>query len=417
MTLSAFLCAAIAVLSPHFPLTASDSAQSADSLDTRPIHSIEIYSDNQWASNAATKWVVAGLAFGGDITSPVRTLTSRTAERGTGVGGGLTRQGVALVLPPMNIGEEPDKGRWRTTVALEHMQLVSATWSPGMATFFFGRHGIEGNTEGWLGTSTFRRWASTSLKVGGIRTHRTALRSTPVDMTLNWSVNAGEVHLHEGGSLQYNSRYQWDGDSIQLDLKGSATNSSGVGTLFSLDLGIAIEEAEGEGGRPDRWSFSVRDWGSGRFGGWIWQRLDTSYAEAGLPVLEGAGLDFSDVIQNDTILSTLRRRMPKTVQFQWDRESLRMPGVVWSLRLENNRSAPRGQAELVRSSGRGAVRTTVGIGYGGWGGTYIPLDFEFATRDVRQGRPGGTLAVSTRWLALPGSGGRMALGLNWHQTF
>ncbi|MEC7114078.1 MAG: hypothetical protein VXW79_03840, partial [Bacteroidota bacterium] len=90
MTLSAFLCAATAALSPHFPLTASDSAQPADSLDTRPIHSIEIYSDNQWASNAATKWVVAGLAFGGDITSPVRTLTSRTAERGTGVGGGLT---------------------------------------------------------------------------------------------------------------------------------------------------------------------------------------------------------------------------------------------------------------------------------------------------------------------------------------
>ena len=83
MTLSAFLCAAAAALSPHFPLSAADPA---DSLDSRPIHSIELYSENQWASNAATKWVVAGLAFGGDITSPVRTLTSRTAERGTGVG-------------------------------------------------------------------------------------------------------------------------------------------------------------------------------------------------------------------------------------------------------------------------------------------------------------------------------------------
>ena len=69
MTLSAFLCGAAAVLSPHFPLTASDSAQPADSLDTRAIHSVELYSDNQWASNAATKWVVAGLAFGGDILS------------------------------------------------------------------------------------------------------------------------------------------------------------------------------------------------------------------------------------------------------------------------------------------------------------------------------------------------------------
>ncbi len=414
MTLAAFLCAAAAALSPSFP---SSTANSADSLDTRPIHSIEIYSENQWASNAATKWVLAGLAFGGDITSPVRTLTSRTAQRGTGVGGGLTRQGVALVLPPMNIGEEPDKGRWRTTVALEHLQLASATWSPGMATFFFGRHGIDGETEGWLGLSTYKRMASTSLKIGGIRTHRTELRSTPVDMTLNWSVNAGEMHRHENGALQYNSRYQWDGDSLQLELKGSGFTSSGVGAIFSLDFGITIEEADGEGGRPDRWSFSVRDWGSARFRGSVWQNIDTAYAEAGLPVFEEVGLDFSHVLQKDTLAGTLRRRMPNTVRFQWDRSSLRTPGVVWSLRLENNRGAPRGQAELVRASGRGAVRTTVGIGYGGWGGTYIPLDLEFATRDVRQGRPGGTLAVSTRWLALPGSGGRMALGLNWHQTF
>ena len=163
MTLSAFLVGLLAAFPLH---STAASGEPTDSLDHRSVHSITLYSDNQWASNALTKWAAAGLAFGGDITSPVRTLTSRTAERGTGVGGGLSRQGVALVLPPMNIGEEPDKGRWRTTVALEHQQLVSATWSPGMATFFFGRHGIEGNTEGWLGTSTFRRWASTSLKVG-----------------------------------------------------------------------------------------------------------------------------------------------------------------------------------------------------------------------------------------------------------
>ena len=169
MTLSAFLVGLLAAFPLH---STAATGEPADSLDHRSVHSITLYSDNQWASNALTKWAAAGLAFGGDITSPVRTLTSRTAERGTGVGGGLSRQGVALVLPSMNIGEEPDKGRWLTTVALEHQQLVSATWSPGMATFFFGQHGTEGNTEGWLGTSTFRRWASTFLKVGGIRTHR-----------------------------------------------------------------------------------------------------------------------------------------------------------------------------------------------------------------------------------------------------
>ena len=59
----------------------------------------------------------------------------------------------------------------------------------------------------------------------------------------------------------------------------------------------------------------------------------------------------------------------------------------------------------------------VGLGHGGWGGTYIPLRFECPSREVRQGRPGGQLVVSTRWLALPGTGGRMAFGVHWHRTF
>ena len=53
----------------------------------------------------------------------------------------------------------------------------------------------------------------------------------------------------------------------------------------------------------------------------------------------------------------------------------------------------------------------------GWGGTYVPLRFECPSREVRQGRPGGQLVVSTRWLALPGTGGRMAFGVHWHRTF
>ena len=67
MTLSAFFFGLLAAFPLH---SAADSFEPADSLDHRSVHSIEIYSDNQWASNAATKWVVAGLALG--ATSPRR---------------------------------------------------------------------------------------------------------------------------------------------------------------------------------------------------------------------------------------------------------------------------------------------------------------------------------------------------------
>jgi len=414
MTLSACLFGLSSALCTH-----STAAAHAvpDTVDLRPVHSVHIYSENQWASNAASKWAVAGLAFGGDISTPVRTLTSLTEQRGIGIGGGSTRQGIALVLPSMNLGKEPDMGRWKTTVALEHQQLVTARWTDGMARFFFGRHGIEGETFGSLGLSRYWRVSATNLKIGGERTHRSTVRSTPVDMTLNWSINAGEMHEQQGVAIQMGSQYRWDGDSMAVDLRGSRIVPFGVGTLLSLDLGMTIEEADGGMGRPDRWSISVRDWGAARFREGMFERVDTAYADAGLPILGGEAWDLEGVIMTDTVLGTIRRKMPSTVRIQWDREALRTPGVVWSLSIENNSVAPRPQVELVRSSGRGAVRTTVGIGYGGWGGTYIPLHMDFPSRDVRQGRPGGTLSVGTRWLALPGSGGRMALGANWHQTF
>ena len=51
------------------------------------------------------------------------------------------------------------------------------------------------------------------------------------------------------------------------------------------------------------------------------------------------------------------------------------------------------------------------------GDTFIPLNFNLPSKAVRQGRPGGTLAIRTRWLALAGTGGRMGLGFHWHRTF
>ena len=149
--LSAFLVGLLAAFPLH---STAVSGEPADSLDHRSVHSITLYSDNQWASNALTKWAAAGLAFGGDITSPVRTLTSRPPSGGRG-GRRPESAGRALVLPPMNIGEEPDKGRWQTTVALEHQQPVRDVVA-GMATFSSASMARKA-TRKVAGTSTFRR--------------------------------------------------------------------------------------------------------------------------------------------------------------------------------------------------------------------------------------------------------------------
>ena len=417
MTLSAFLSWRCRGPFSAFPLSASDSAQPADSLDTRPIHSIEIYSDNQWASNAATKWVVAGLAFGGDITSPVRTLIVPDRRAGNGRGwrpdpaGRRARPAADEHRGGAGQGPMADHGRPGASAA----RIGNLVARDGHLLLRSARHrGQHGRAAGHV-----------DFPALGLHVPQGGGHSDPSDGA---AVHAGghdlELECQRGRSPPPRGRFPSIQQPLPMGWGFASIGPEGVGHQLHrggnpLQLGLGHRHRGG--GRRGRTARPLVLLGPG-LGFGPFRRLDLAAPRHLLcgsrsACVEGAGLDFSDVIQNDTIASTLRRRMPSTVQFQWDRESLRMPGVVWSLRLENNRSAPRGQAELVRSSGRCAVRTTVGIGYGGWGGTYIPLDLEFASRDVRQGRPGGTLAVSTRWLALPGSGGRMALGLNWHQTF
>lgn len=415
MTLSTFLLCL-------FPACFSGvSGSESDSIPTPSVLSIDIYSENQWASNAATKWAVAGFAFGGDISTQAQGLNSRTRERGSGIGGGSIRQGVSLVLPSANIGKTPDKGRWNTLVALEHFQVATASWTPGMAHLFFGSQGLEDEGRGMLGPSRYKRVSLTSLKVGGVRTHRTQSGEVPLDMTLNWSVNVGELHSNNSGYVNAFSEFTWDADSIMLDVRAGQRDMVGTGTVLGFDFGVSIAEADGGHGRRDRWSFAVRDLGTSRSRDVIYQYVDTSAAYDGVPLLNNGFNGVTDLVEADTLQTmtslTIMDKLPSTISFRWEREALKTPGVSWGLLLENNSAAPRPRAELMRSSGRGAVRTTLGIGYGGWGGTYIPFNLDFPSRDVRQGEAGGTLALHTRWLALPGSGGRMGLGVNWHQTF
>ena len=55
-----------------------------DSTSVGSISEWSTWSEHQWASNAAPKWAMAGVAFGGDISGPVRTLVSLSEQKGAG---------------------------------------------------------------------------------------------------------------------------------------------------------------------------------------------------------------------------------------------------------------------------------------------------------------------------------------------
>ena len=391
-------------------------ASAQDSTSVGSISEWSAWSEHQWASNAAPKWAMTGVACGGDISGPVRTLVSLSEQKGGGFIGGTSRTGVSLTLPALELFPEPDLGRWETFVAVEHRQVVSAEWSPAAARFAFGRWGLTQDSDR-LGGTAYAAVSATCLKIGGIRTSQTEAFDIPMTLKLHWALQAGEVHRYAGARIARPSRATWDQTGVEVDVFASQGVPIGVGALVGLDVGLTLEESEGGHGRPDRWSFQLQDLSRGRFRALEYTFLDTAFSTPGFPLLTQGAPDFTAAVQTDTLLGDLTFGMPATVTFRWERQALRQRDVRWSAEWQRHGFAPRARFEVTRIQGGGRVRTAVGLGHGGWGGTYIPLRFECPSREVRQGRPGGQLVVSTRWLALPGTGGRMAFGVHWHRTF
>ena len=391
-------------------------AAGQDSIPAPAILSIEAFAEGQWASNAASKWAVAGATIGGDISAPVRSLTALTHWKGGGIAGGMARSGVEIVMPAMEFLPAPDKGRWRTVVALETARWADAAWSPAAATLIFGRHGI--GDDGGLGGTRYRLQSATTLRIGGIRTHPGTLRGIPVDWSVEWGVRMGETHRSMTGGTNGRSTYLWDDETASASLEAMQFRNLTAGSAVGFDLAVGVVEANGGHGRKDSWSVSLRNVGhSGRYLTEFAQ-IDTAFSTEGWPLFTGDAPDFSNLVgERDTLIVGFERNLPSTWAFRWDREAIRLPGVSWSLSAQKLSIAPRWEWSLIRRSGRGAVQTEVGLAWGGWGGTFIPLNFNLPSRAVRQGRPGGTLAVRTRWLALAGTGGRMGLGLHWHRAF
>ena len=391
-------------------------SQDSTEVDVPFVLSANVFAEGQWASNAVSKWAMAGATFGGDISAPVRSLTALTHWKGGGIAGGMARSGIELVLPAMDFLPAPEKGRWRTVVALEHVRWAHAEWSPAAATLVFGRHGI--GDDGSLADTRYRLQSATMLRIGGVRTHPGTLRGIPMDWSVEWGIRMGEMHRSMIGGTSGSSTYQWDDETASATLEGMQFSNLTAGSAVGFDLAVGMAEADGGHGRHDSWSVSIRN--LGRSGRYLtdFSRIDTAFVTEGWPLFTGETPDFSDLVgERDTLIIGFARNLPSTLAFRWDRQAIRLPGVIWTLTARKLSIAPRWEWSLTRRSGRGAVQTEIGLAWGGWGGTFIPLNFNMPSRAVRQGRPGGTLAVRTRWLALAGTGGRMGLGLNWHRSF
>ena len=386
-------------------------------LSRQPVQTLDVFAEADWASNAASKYVLAGLAFGGDITYPVQSLSSRTAQKGKGFSGGSARVGVKLTLPAMGLVEELDAREWRTTVSIEHQNWAAVHWTSGAARLLFGPLGAGAPLQNNVSGTSFDVLSLTSLKIGGLRSFSSSSFGVPVNVDLSWSINAGEVHNQSSGAFYEGSEYTWDDQVMSFDVNARRAQSSGVGTHVGFDVGIAIEEANDGRGRPDTWSLSISDVGTAHFRSFVFDDVDTSWTSPGLPLITGELPNLEAAWNTDTVVGVLRRRLPSTIAFHWERKALRTPGVVWALHAQKNTLAPRPQVECIRRSGRGGAQLAIGLGYGGWGGTYIPISLRLPSKAVRQGQPGGTLNIASRWLALAGTGGRMTLGVNWHQTF
>ena len=391
------------------------AAGQSDSLDLTRVQRLDVYAEACWGSNALNKFVLAGAAFGGDITSPVRSLTSLTHDKGVGFAGGWMRSGIHAVLPAMELVDPPQMGRWQTVVGLETSQWAAAEWSPAAATLAFGPHGI--GRGGSLAETGYLWMSATMLRIGGIRTTSRSVRGIPMNWTLEWGVRMGELHRSLAARIGRNSEYSWDDETAAASIEAHQIQNLTSGSAVALDVAMQWAEADGGHGRPDTWSVALRNWGRG--GRWQMEsaQWDTSFSTPGWALISGAAPDFSGAAERDTLLGGFNRRLPSTVTFRWERRPIRTPGVVWSLTAEKLSIAPRWEWSLMRRTGRGAIQTEVGLAYGGFGGAFIPLNLNLPSRAVRQHRAGGTLAIRTRWLALAGTGGRMGLGLHWHRTF
>lgn len=401
---------ALTLVSGTVPATAQQ-----DTAATPAFHSLSFQMEGQWSSNALNKYVLAGAAFGGDISAPVRSLAALTRWKDGGIAGGYTRAGVTAILPAMELFDAPEWGRWETVVALETTQWAEASWSPAAATLVFGRQGV-GDDGSLQGTSCSLR-SATTLRIGGIRSRRTHLRGVPMEMEVEWGVRVGEVHRYLSGGTDRQSYYLWNDSIAEADIGGLWFRSLTAGSTAGFDAAIGLVEANGGHGRRDAWFLSLRNVGGG--GRLLTEvtEIDTLFSTEGWPLLTGGGPTWETAGSRDTLIVGFSRLLPHTLAFRWDREAMRVPGIRWTLTAEKLSIAPRWQVAVTRKSGRGALQTEVGLGWGGWGGTYIPLNFNLPSRAVRQGRPGGQLSIGTRWLALAGTGGRMGLGLHWHRTF
>ena len=259
---------------------------------------------HQWASNAAPKWAMAGVALwgrhqaaGADVGIPVRTRRRRRIHRRSVAG-----PRCPLTLPALELFPEPDLGRWETFVAVEHCVRVSLRPNgprapPGCLP---GRWGLTQHMADRLGGTAYAAVSATCLKIGGVRVGRRRRFDVPRGPEAPVGL-AGRGGAPVGHRCAYvRAGRAWDQTGVEVDVFASQGVPIGVGALVGLRCRVG-PGGVGRGPWParsgGRCSFRISR--RGRFRALEYTFLDTAFStlrdpppHARRPRLHGRGRDW-----------------------------------------------------------------------------------------------------------------------------
>lgn len=368
--------------------------------DSLPPH-LELFAGATMGSSAMPPWVLMGVVFGGDITAPLAVTVDRTDAGGRGFVGGQAEAGILMAWK--------NKMGHSVRMGLTSRAWTDFRWSPGTAHLLWGPLGGADpeNQERNLENTQLRGLATSAFTLG--------IASECVSVL----GRIGEAHWGANGAFE-DAPFYMDTAQIEFRVEGQFNRSIATGLMAGFDVEIR-GVVEGEQNTIN-WAAGLRDVGGYIFPQWVESVIDTSLNSTGWPLITeallGEGEDSgpfspSDGLQVDTLDAgtsdkTMQGSLPTTYYFRVNTQG-------WTAQLQLNRWAPRPELYAIKTFGHRSVNRplnwSAGLGWGGWGGLYIPFGLDM------NGKEGRNLTVKTRIAPGADLGLRTTLMCSWVKKF
>jgi hypothetical protein len=357
---------------------------------------LEIFSNVALSSSAMPPWALMGAVFGGDITAPLAIAVARTDVAGQGFFGGQAEAGILL--------RWVDKADNEVRVGLTSRAWSDVRWSPGAAHLFWGPLGGADpeNQPRDLAKTRFRGLATSAFTVSVSSEH------------IAFTGRLGEAHWGADLAVE-DAPFFMDTAQIDFRLVGQFNRSLATGLMAGIDLEFRQTTTIGQA--DVNWAVGIRDLGGFMFPLSVETTVDSSIHSTGWPLITGL-FDTSDEnpnygLHSDTIGlapgdDPLKGVLPATYY-------IRARAQGWSAYVQKNSWAPRPEFCAIKtfahSSEQRSVHWQAGLGWGGWGGLYVPLGVNLT------GHQGRTFSLRTRVAPGPDLGLRTTLMCAWGKKF